>query len=201
MGFPRHRCFVYTGAPSNNLKGLSWFLNSQLKAGSRCIYLNSPTMVAGMRSYLAADGVDIARKTTDGTLVLSSDQSHLVKGRFEGPRMLAMLTEEVHRAMADGYKSLFVTGDLTWEFGNERNFDKLLEYEWGLEELFQAYPILNGICQYHRDTLPPKAIEDGLRAHKALFVSDTLSLLNPEYTPPVKGDHLHGHRKASLVQS
>jgi len=159
-------------------------------------------MVAGMRSYLAADGVDLEKKTTDGTLVLSSDQSHLVEGRFEGPRMLEMLTKEVHRAMADGYKSLFVTGDLTWEFGSERNFDKLLEYERGLEEVFQAYPILRGICQYHRDTLPPKAIEDGLLTHRALYVSETLSHINPQYVPPARGEHRRPlNLKASLVQS
>lgn len=67
-------------------------------------------MVAGMRSYLAATGMDVANA--------------------------------LDQALDDGYIGLWVTGDMTWEFGPEKNFAKLLEYEWRLEELFHRRPEL-----------------------------------------------------------
>jgi len=138
-------------------------------------------MVAGIRSYLAAAGVDVAEEVRRGSLVLSSDQGHLVNRSLDVRMMLGMLEEAVRRALSDGYRGLFATGDMTWEFGPERDFKKLLEYEQGLEELFGRYPHLSGVCQYHQDTLPLDAVRAGLYAHRGLFVNETLSRINPHY--------------------
>ena len=62
----------------------------------------------------------------------------LVEGRFDIDRMLHMLEEVLDRALKDGYTGLWATGDMSREFGQGREFSKLLEYEWRLEELFQA---------------------------------------------------------------
>jgi len=68
-----------------------------------------------------------------------------------------------------------------WEFGPENDFSKLMEYERRLEQLFLKHPALSGICQYHRDILPRETVRQGLETHKALFVNETLSKLNPQY--------------------
>lgn len=88
-----------------------------------------------------------------GSLVLSSDNTHLMKGRFNVDRMLGMLEQ----ALRDGYQGLWTTGDMSVEFGPEKDFSTLLDYEWRLEEFLQAHPALCGICQYHADTLPSGA--------------------------------------------
>jgi hypothetical protein len=95
--------------------------------------------------------------------------------------MLHKLEDAFDRALDDGYKGLWATGDMTWEFGDKKNFPRLLEYEWKLEELFKRRPELHGVCQYHHDTLPPDFMRKGLLAHKTLFVNETLSILNPHY--------------------
>jgi hypothetical protein len=43
---------IYEGPPSTHLQGLAALIIAKLKANCRCLYLNSPTMVAGIRSYL-----------------------------------------------------------------------------------------------------------------------------------------------------
>lgn len=147
----------------------------------RCLYLNSPAMVAGLRSQLYALGTDVERELARGSLVLASDGKHLVDGHFDVGRMIDMLDAEVEQALADGYVGLFATGDMTWEFGPEKRFSKLLDYEWRLEQLFAKQPTLTGICQYHRDLLPREAIRDGIVSHPSVFISDTLTKLNPYY--------------------
>ena len=88
------------------------------------------------------------------------------------------------RALKDGFKGLWVTADMTWEFGSEKNLIKLMEYEWRLEKLFRRRKELCGICQYHKDTLPRAATFHGLLTHRMIFINETLSRINPHYIPP-----------------
>jgi hypothetical protein len=178
---PRHQCLIYEGSPAKHLRGLAAAIIENLKINKRCLYLNSPTMVAGIRSYLAAAGLDLARELERGALVLSSDESHLVDGQFDSDKMLALLENAIGEALRDGFSGLWATGDMTWEFGNEKNFVKLLEYERGLEELFAKHVSLSGVCQYHTDTWPIGVVEQGLHIHKGIFVSEALSRINPYF--------------------
>jgi hypothetical protein len=181
MTYPRHQCVIYEQSPSNHLLSLARTLIGNLKAYRRCMYLNSPAMVAGMRCCLAAEGLDLNAEIEKGSLILTSDQGHLLNGLFDVDRMLTMLQIAMQKALADGYKGLWASGDMTWEFGSERNFDKLLEYERRLEEFMQTNDALSGVCQYHRETLPATAIEVALCSHRAIYVNETLSRLNPRY--------------------
>jgi hypothetical protein len=178
---PRHQCLIYEGSPAPHLPGLSALIRQKLDENYRCLYLHSPAMVAGMRSYLFAGGTDVIKEVMNGRLVLSSDNAHLVNGRFVIDRMLGMLGEALDHALHDGYQGLLATGDMSREFGPERDFSKLLEYEWRLEEFLRTRPALCGICQYHADTLPPEVLRHGLLTHPSLYINQTLSRLNPHY--------------------
>lgn len=179
----RHQCLIYEGSPASHLPALAALIRQKLQNHHRCLYLNSPPMVAGLRSYLYAAGVDVPEEEKKGSLVLTSENPHLENGSFDMDRMLNLLSGAVSQARHDGYLGLWATGDMSWEFGPERNFSRLLEYEWRLEELFQALPTLSGLCQYHRDTLPADIVHQGLQAHRHLFINETLSRLNPSYVP------------------
>ena len=178
---PRHQCLIYQGAPSKHLPAVAAVTLEKLRQNYRCLYLNSAPMVAGMRSYLAAAGVDVAHEVGTASLVLSSEQRHLVDGRFDVERMMQTLKDALQQALADGYQGLWATGDMTWELGAGKDYSKLLEYERRLEEFFQTHPQLCGICQYHSDTLPREMMRLGLLAHPTIFVNKTLSLFNPHY--------------------
>lgn len=178
---PRHECLIYDGPPSRHLPALAAGAKAKLENGYRCLYLNIPVMVAGISSYLAAAGLDVACEVARASLVLSSDQSHLTAQRFDVARMIAKLDDAVDQALKDGFTGLWATGDMTWEFGPEADFSKLIEYEWRLEECFRRQPALSGICQYHRDTLPNTAMRHGVLTHESIFVNETLSRLNPHY--------------------
>lgn len=158
------------------------------------MYLNSPAMVAGLRSQLYASGVNVEREQTRGALVLESGTAHLVDGRFDIDRLIQRLDDAVDDALAHGFTGLFATGDMTWEFGPEKDFSKLVDYEWGLELLFRKHPALSGICQYHRDLLPKQAVREGIVSHEGVFISAMLSQLNPFYVRA----HSVAERKAAV---
>ena len=177
----RHQCVIYAGAPSQLLPALAARMRQMLAANYRCLYLNSPAMVAGMSSYLAAQGIDVAHEKARKRILLSSDQSQVCGGGFDVEEMIYSLEVAVAEALTDGYTGLWASGDMMWEFGTERNLPKLGEYERRLEELFDRQPTLCGICQYHCDLLPPEILRWALLTHRALFVDETLSHINPHY--------------------
>jgi hypothetical protein len=177
----RHQCLIYQGSPSRHLQALASVIRQKLNGNFRCLYLNSPVMVAGIRCYLAAAGIDVGGELEKNSLVLSSDQGHLVEGRFDVAGMMRTLEVALTQALNDGYDGLWATGDMTWEFGPEKDFSKLLEYECRLENFFRTHPALGGICQYHADTLPREVLRQGLLTHSSIFVNETLSRINPHY--------------------
>ena len=197
---PRHQCLIYKGSPAPHLPGLTALIQQKLNENYRCLYLNSPAMVAGMRSHLFAAGTDVPKEIMKGSLMLSAESTHLVDGRFNIDRMLEMLDEALDQALNDGYQGLLATGDMSREFGPEKDFSKLLDYEWRLEELFQTQPALSGICQYHADTLPPEVMRHGLVTHPSLFINQTLSRLNPHYVER-KSFALQSFNTAALDQT
>jgi hypothetical protein len=177
----RHQCLVYEGAPSRHLPALASLVRQKLSENYRCLYLNSPVMVAGVRCYLAAAGIDVAHESAKASLVLSSDQGHLVQGSFDVDRMMHTLEEALGQALSDGYEGLWATGDMTWELGSQKNLGKLLEYEWRLEDFLSRHPAMCGICQYHADTLPAEVLRQGLLSHSSIFINETLSYINPHF--------------------
>jgi len=178
---PRHQCLVYSGSPNLHLRPVSLVIREMLKQNHRCIYLNSQPMVAGMRSYLAAAGLDVEEEVRASRLILSSERPHLVDDRFEIDGMLRSLQRELDRALLEGYAGLWATGDMTWEMGLDQDVTKLVKYERSLDEFLRAHPQMGGVCQYHAETLPKELVDQGLRLHPAIFINETLSILNAQF--------------------
>ncbi len=140
-------------------------------------------MVFGIRAYLISSGIDVADEIKKKRLILSSDQSHLREGTFDSDLMIATLEVAMSSALEDGHAGLWASGDMAWEFGEAKDFSKLLAYEKALETLFSTHPALHGVCQYHVDQLPPDVAKIGVVSHPALYVNETLSMINPRFEP------------------
>jgi hypothetical protein len=188
----RHECLIYEGSPEKHLPGLAITIRQKLSENYRCLYLNNARMVDGIKAWLSSLGTDVASEIASQRLVLSSDQAHLQSsdgpgvstGAFDSDLMLKKLEDGLDQALNEGYRGLWATGDMLWELGSEQNLDKLLAYEWQLDELLIKRPELCGICQYHIDVLPRDIIRQGFLAHPTLYLNETLSRANPHYLKP-----------------
>jgi MEDS: MEthanogen/methylotroph, DcmR Sensory domain len=181
---PRHQCLIYEGSPSKHLAAIASVIRQRLSLKFRCLCLNSRPMVAGMRSHLAASGVDVVHEVAEGSLIFSSVQNHLRNGKFDIDHMMEMLRTSLEKARRDRYAGLWLTGDISWEFGPEKDFSRLLEYECRAEEFIRENPDFGAICQYHAGTLPRAYLRQALLTHQGLFVNETLSQVNPHYLDP-----------------
>ena len=178
---PRHQCLIYKGSPSRQLPAIAAVLQNKLNENYRCLYLDSPSMVAAMQSKLATIGVDVLDELDKTSLVLSSERDQIVEGRFDADRMMQKLEAALQHALDDGFEGLWAVGDMSWEAGFHTAFGTLLDYEWRLEEFFRKHSQIQGICQYHADTLPRANLNVGVLAHPAFFINETLSRLNLRY--------------------
>jgi hypothetical protein len=57
--------------------------------------------------------------------VLSSDNTHLIEGRFNADRMLGLLEQALNQATKDGHHGLWASGDKSTQFGPERDVTTL----------------------------------------------------------------------------
>lgn len=179
----RHKCLIYEGHPSAQLPVVIPLLIDGLTTNWRCLYLGSPEMVWMVDKALKKQGVDTAHEEYRGALMLSSERNHLDGGSFDPASMIEGLRALSDEAIHDGFSGLCATGDMRWELGADDNFDRLVEYEVLLEQLLREKPI-RGICQYHCDVLPARAVRDALFTHKSAFVGDVLNRDNLFYMPP-----------------
>jgi hypothetical protein len=178
----RHQCLFNDGSPSLQVEAIAACIKRQLTDDYRCSYMNSEPMLAVMRNYLAAIGIDAAQECSRGSLVLTSDRGHLDPDlSFNIERMLNRLEWALELALRDGFAGLFASGDVAWEFGPRKDFSGLLEYEWRVERFVREHPQFAGVCQYHLGALPPEAWRAGAIVHEAIFLDETLSVPNPNY--------------------
>jgi len=144
--------------------------------------MNSEAMVAALSSYLTATGVDVDEELSRTSLVLSTETKQLARnGLFDTDRMLRRLEQALDEALRDNFDGLFASGDMAWEFGPKKDFSRLLEYEWRLEQFFREHPQFAALCQYHVDTLPKEVLRAGAITHEMIFVNEALSVPNPNY--------------------
>lgn len=181
---PRHRCLVYEGPQSRHLPVLAAVICEQIREHYRCLYVHRPEMVAAIHSCLEAKGLNLAEQLRQGALVLSSQQDHLNNGRFDADALLRQLDAALQQSLRAGYKGLWASGDMAWEFGPSRDFSQLLDYERRFDEFIQKNPEFVGVCQYHAGTLPGEAMRQGLLTHPSVFINESLALINPHYSEP-----------------
>jgi signal transduction histidine kinase len=179
----RHKCLIYEGDPKEQMPVVIPFLKEGLQDNWRCLYLGTPDAVNMISSGLTAQNIDVAAEMNRGTLILSSARDHLNDGSFHPEKMVEHLGTLVDGAVHDGFQGLCATGDMRWEFGSDKNFGLLLEYEALLEQMLRERP-LRGLCQYHKDILPAQVIHDALVTHRSAYVGSMLSRDNLYYMPP-----------------
>jgi signal transduction histidine kinase len=179
----RHKCLIYDGHPSQQLPVVVPFLAAGLQTNWRCLYLGSPEMVQMVDGALRQRAVDTTSEMKRGALLFSSERGQLESGSFDPRAMVDGLCQLIDDATRDGFEGLCATGDMRWELGSDENFDRLVEYEALLEQIFREKPLL-GMCQYHRDVIPARTLRDALVTHRSTYIGDALNQDNLFYMPP-----------------
>jgi signal transduction histidine kinase len=177
-----HLCCLYASEEEHRAL-LSPFMRQGLERHEKVLYLLDDHTAEQILAYLDADGVEAAPYLQRGQLtVRSSDSTYLPAGRFEPERMIALLRSETERAVAERYKALRVTGEMSWALKGLPGSDRIVEVEAKLNTFFPGSQCL-AICQYDRRRFDPRVLLEVLETHP-LAVIGTEVFDNFYYMPP-----------------
>jgi hypothetical protein len=185
MGFQQgdHACMLYL-TPEEQLVAASEYVRGGLERGERCVYVCCEHTPAELRVALRTAGVDAQAEEQRGALILlTKEHSHLEGGSFEPDRMMAMLEQALHDALAAGFKGLRAGGDMVWLLDEAPGCERIAEYEARLNRFYESTQSL-GLCLYNLKTMPPALIDHCLATHKYIRIEGPILLTNPFYELP-----------------
>lgn len=126
-------------------------------------------------------GADVEAAEQDGRLTLrAAADTYVHGGCFEPERALDLLCESSAAAAAAGTGPMFVVGELTWLGDPVPGCDRLLEYEYLVNEMDDLRPC-GIICVYDGATLPGTVTQDLFAVHPSIHSERGLAP-NPSFS-------------------
>ncbi len=159
------------------------FIAESLNRNERCMYVNGDTdtdeMLACLSKIIDVDKV-IEKKQL---FILDKSEAYSKNGVFVPDKMIDLLKSESRAATSDGYSGLSVTGELSWVLDYEDGREKIIEYEWKLNDrVFSNHPV-TALCRYNLDKFTPSMIKSIIELHP-FIIHDGMINENPYYVQP-----------------
>jgi len=115
-----HLCFLYETEEEHRAV-LTPFLRQGLEYGDKIIYLLDHHAPETIFKYLEDEGMDLEPFLGRGQLIFrSARETYLSRGKFEPEAMIDLWQQELEQSLAEGYRGLRVTGEMTWATGARR---------------------------------------------------------------------------------
>ena len=153
------------------------FMRVGLRLGHRVVYLCRPSDADATLARLESAEPNVRSALRTGALELrDARNAYLADSGFGVEQMIAALRADHHRALADGFAGLSMTGDVSVALEGASGED-LVEYERRVDEEFgDATQML--LCQYDQQRLPTGALVEITEAHH-VEVSPALATIDP----------------------
>ncbi len=174
------------------------FLRQGLEQHEKVVYIVATHTAKDILDYLRDDGVKVETYLASGQLsILAAHETYLRDGFFDPDRMITLLKTETERALAEGYSTLRLTGEMSWALRGVSGSEKLIEYEAKLNKFLPGSKCL-AICQYDCTQFNPKLILDVIATHP-IVVLGTEAYDNFYYMSPK--DFLGPDRDEAMLQN
>jgi MEDS: MEthanogen/methylotroph, DcmR Sensory domain/HD domain len=160
------------------------YISESLLRGERCIYITGDANIELVTDRLAKV-FDLEKALNDSQLVmLNNDEAYSKSGTFNPDKMIELLISETEKAIAEGFTGLSLTGEISWVLKYEDGFDRIIEYEWKLNEyLFDKYPI-SALCRYNMKKFSNEMIINIIQLHPFISMGNIV-YENPFYLPSI----------------
>lgn len=161
---------------------LSAYIHASLERNERCIYITGDTDTGGILRELASLQDDEGTGNGD-FVILDRDEAYSRDGRFEPDRMIELIRSSTREALDDGYNGLSVTGEISWVLDYEDGRERIIEYEWKLnEQVFDHLPV-SALCRYNLTKFSHEMIINIIQLHPFLIWNGQIHE-NPFHIPP-----------------
>jgi CRP-like cAMP-binding protein len=169
-----HIAFIYDDT-SELTAFIGPFIKTGLAKGERGIYVVDDLDVAEVTAALTDGGVDVARETARGALLLMDARQYYNLPPFEALRALEVQLTRWADARSDGFSGLRLAVEMTWTRALGADDDTLVRYEALLDETSNSTPITRA-CMYRAGRFSSAVLQRLVRNHAKVIASDHVYL-------------------------
>ena len=158
------------------------YIKTNLENNTRCLYIVGDTdtnlLLRNLREVINYNEYIQSNQL----IILEKENSYAQYGSFNPDSMVELLISETNKSIAEGFSGLAVTGEISWVLEYENGFEKILEYEWKIEEkVFSEHPI-SSICRYNLKKFTDEMIKNIIQVHPFVIWKNKAHE-NPYYIP------------------
>lgn len=176
-----HLCCIYRDK-EEQLSVLAKFMVFGLENNEKCVYIVDDRTKEEVVEAFEGDGIPVHDYVDSGQFVfLTKRDAYLQDGYFDPDEMIYLLGQLEENAIAQGYKGVRATGEMTWFFSDLPGTERLMEYEFRLNEFLPDSRVI-GLCQYNENRFTPGLLLDVIHTHPKVLLYDELHE-NPYYMP------------------
>jgi len=176
-----HLVLLYKDENIENM--VASFIKASLDRNERCMYVKGDTDTEAMLERLSNYMVVEQAIEKDSLFIMDRSEAYSKDGLFIPDKMVALLQSEAKNALKDGYSGLSVTGELSWVLDYEDGRERIIEYEWKLNDrVFDNYPV-TAMCRYNMNKFNPSMIKSIIELHP-FIIYDGIINENPFYVDP-----------------
>ncbi|NCN07579.1 hypothetical protein GW933_02685 [Candidatus Falkowbacteria bacterium] len=175
-----HLCLIYNTL-SEQFSSIIPFIKIGLDRNEKCIYVaDDNTTEAVIKAMKLDDSKLFLSAIKKGNLLLlTKNETYLKDGYFSPKKMVAFIKKTARTAIKNGYTGLRITGEMTWMFGGDPGSEKLIEYEYKLNDFFEEYGVC-AICQYNQKRFSEELLVDVFKTHPYVIYGKKI-IQNPIY--------------------
>ena len=163
-----HLCSIYE-SPEEHFAVAIPFIRIGLDRGEKCVYVADAGTETVVRDAMDAEGIDVERAISTGSLVLETKEAaYMKRGSFDPEWMFTFWADATAEAMGQGFSALRATGETEWVRRGAPGLERWMEYESRMTHVLAHHNCL-ALCQYNRQLFPPEVVLDVIRTHPTVI--------------------------------
>lgn len=164
------------------IKIISSYVMRSLLKNEKCIYVDSDDDKELILESLH-NKIKINKYLEKKQLIfLNKSEAYSEGGEFIPDKMIDLLKKMSIEAVTEGYNGISITGELSWVLKYGDGIQRIIEYEWKLnEEVFGQFPI-SAICRYQIKHFSDETLINIIQLHPYIIYKNKVNE-NPFYLP------------------
>lgn len=149
------------------------YVAEHLNAGAPFLYIHDENSREDVIARLRSEGWDPERLVADGLLkLLVPAESYLRSGTFVPERMIDFMESAILNWRACGHDKILVSGEMAWYLSGATGVERMIEYEYLLNDMLLRYPQVTIVCHYDLHRLSGAVALGGMCSHPQVQLPD-----------------------------
>lgn len=172
-----------------NINIIVAYITSRINRNEKCFFIKGD-IDSNLILKKLDEHIDLSKSIDNGIFViLDKSEAYSKTGKFEARKMIDLLKELSREAIKEGYSGIGITGEISWVLQYEDGFDRIMNYEYLLnEEIFSEFPV-SAICRYNINAFSNEMIRNIIEVHPIIIYNGEIHE-NPFYFDLVDSENV-----------